>query len=142
MSSGTTLTGVVQHLRSQVGDTADAELLTRYATAGDGEAFAAVVRRYGGLVLGVARRQLADADRADDVFQATFLALARSADRLAGQTPLANWLYTVALRQARKVRGRDFRRETVERAVPVRAESSSDPLEEISGRELLRVIDE
>jgi RNA polymerase sigma factor (sigma-70 family) len=143
MSSGQTLTGVIRHIRTQAGDEpADVELLSRYTRAGDEAAFAAVVRRYGGLVLGVARRQLADPDRADDVFQATFLALARSATRLANRPTLANWLYTVALRQARKARGRDFRREAVERAAPSRPEAGTDPLDEITGRELLRVVDE
>src|SRR5262245_31231670 len=107
MSSGNALTGVIRQIRSGAGtEPTDEELLTRYVRgaadgrgASDGEeAFAAVVRRYGGLVLGVARRQLADIQQADDVFQATFLALARKAGGLTRRTPLANWLYTVALR--------------------------------------------
>src|SRR5437764_5337095 len=102
MDSTTALTGVMRQLRQPAADVPDGELLAGYARRGDEAAFAAVVRRYSGLVLGVARRQLADRDQAEDVFQATFLALARAADRLAGQAPLANWLYTVALRQARK----------------------------------------
>jgi Sigma-70 region 2 len=53
---------------------ADPDLLDGYAREHDQEAFAALVRRYGPLVLGVALRQLADRHRAEDVFQATFLA--------------------------------------------------------------------
>src|SRR5262245_45925277 len=102
MSSPATLPGAIRHLRSHAGDAPDTELLDRYARSGDEAAFAALVARYGALVLGVARRQLADRQRAEDVFQATFLALARSADRLGRRATLANWLYTVALRQARK----------------------------------------
>src|SRR5437763_927069 len=34
----------------------DAALLTRFARSGDGRAFAALVERYGGMVLGVCRR--------------------------------------------------------------------------------------
>src|SRR5437763_15485059 len=115
MNSATTLTGVIRHLHPPAGGATDGELLDRYARGGDEAAFAALVRRYGGLVLGVARRQLAGPQRADDVFQATFLALARAAGRLRGNTPPANWLYTVALRQARQARARDRRRETLER---------------------------
>lgn len=138
MTTSSAVAGVVRHL-SAASD--DAELLARYVMAGDEAAFAAVVGRYGGLVLGVARRQLADAGRAEDVFQATFLALARAAGRLRRQTPLANWLYTVALRQARKARYRDARRDSAERAAPA-APPSGDPLADISGRELLRVVDD
>ena len=142
METGTILTGVIRHLHAQADDAAaDADLLARYAHRRDEAAFAAVVRRYGGLVLGVAGRQLPDRDAADDVFQATFLALARSAGRLGRRTPLANWLYTVALRQARKARVRAARR-TEHESTHAPPAASPDPLAEISGRELLRVVDE
>jgi RNA polymerase sigma factor (sigma-70 family) len=107
MNSATNLTSVIRRLRATAaGRPTDAELLAGYTRQGDERAFATLVQRYGGLVLGVARRQLADHQQAEDVFQATFLALARSANRLDSKTPLANWLYTVALRQARKLRDR------------------------------------
>ncbi len=143
MSSGNALTGVIRQIRSETGgELTDAELLDRYARAGDEDAFTAVVRRYGGLVLGVARRQLADHQQAEDVFQATFLALARTAARLGGRPTLTNWLYTVALRQARKARSRAARRETLEHSALPLSESNADPLDEITGRELLQVVDE
>src|SRR5262249_40216680 len=82
---------------------ADGELLARFVRLRDEAAFAELVRRHGGLV-GVARRQLGGRDRADDVFQATFLALARRARRLRRSESLVNWLYTVALREASKTR--------------------------------------
>src|SRR4051794_27082750 len=117
-----TLAGVIRQAASRA-EADDAELLSHYILNGDESAFADLVKRYGGLVLGVARRQLADSHRADDVFQATFLALARSAAKLGTQTPLANWLFTVALRQARKLRGRESRRVTVERSASFQIES-------------------
>ncbi|HVL13516.1 MAG TPA: sigma-70 family RNA polymerase sigma factor [Gemmata sp.] len=142
MSSTAALPDVIRRLRSEAGETAsDSDLLGRYARTGDQAAFSALVARYGPLVLGVARRQLANRQRAEDVFQATFLALARAAARLGRRPTLANWLYTVALRQARKTRGRDARREERECAAPPPA-AGTDPLDEITGRELLRVIDE
>ncbi|HUR55694.1 MAG TPA: sigma-70 family RNA polymerase sigma factor, partial [Gemmataceae bacterium] len=140
MSSGADLTGVIRHLQAN-DSVPDSELLTRYTRHRDEAAFAAVVERYGGLVLGVARRQLAGNQNADDVFQATFLALARSANRLSEHIPLANWLYTVALRQARKARARESRRATVEQSLPPRP-PTGDPLDAITGRDLLRLIDE
>jgi RNA polymerase sigma factor (sigma-70 family) len=141
MSSGNALAGLVRQVRARDGgEAADGELLERYVRTGDGDAFAALVQRYGSLVLGVARRQLAG-PQAEDVFQATFLALARAAGRLGSRPVLTNWLYTVALRQARKARARASRRESVERALPALG-TGTDPLDEITGRELLRVIDE
>ena len=140
MSSGNSLAGLVRQVRSRDEEAADGELLARYARAGEEAAFTALVRRYGGLVLGVARRQLAGT-QADDVFQATFLALARAAGRLGNRPTLVNWLYTVALRQSRKARVRASRRETIERSAPHPA-GGSDPLDEITGRELLQVIDD
>ena len=149
MNVETRVSGVIRGLTVGRGDTAtDAELLTRYASRGDQAAFAALVRRYGGLVLGVARRQLADRQQAEDVFQATFLALARSAGRLGTDGVLANWLYTVAVRQARKARARFARfarfarRAELERAAPAARPDQADPLAAMSGRELVQAIDD
>jgi RNA polymerase sigma factor (sigma-70 family) len=142
MSSGEALKGVVQHLRAQLGDAAtDLELLTRYAQGHDEAAFAALVRRHRGLVYGVACRHLADRQLAEDVFQATFLALARSASRLGRPASLVNWLYTVALRLARKARLRAARRAARERTLAARSSPPPDPLAAMSGRELLGLID-
>jgi RNA polymerase sigma factor (sigma-70 family) len=142
MRSTADLTGVIRHLRAPVGDgPGDPELLDRYARGHDQAAFATLVRRYGPLVLGVARRQLAERHRAEDVFQATFLALARSAAKLGGRPVLANWLYVVALRQARKARAQVARNEALERAAPPRLRGG-DPLAEITGRELVQAIDD
>ena len=143
MSSGENLQGVVRKLREQLGgETADVDLLARYAERRDEAAFAALVRRYGGLVFGLACRQLPDRHEAEDVFQATFLALARSASRLGRQGSLANWLYTVALRLARKARLRAARRAAREQGAASRPAPSPDPLAEMTGRELVHVLDE
>ncbi|AWM39507.1 ECF RNA polymerase sigma-E factor [Gemmata obscuriglobus] len=143
MSSDANLTHVVRLLPSPHGaHHGDPELLDRYVRERDQDAFAILVRRYGPLVFGVARRQLADRHRCEDVFQATFLALARSAARLGGRPALTNWLYTVALRLARKVRAQEFRSNTAENAEPADAAFERDPLAEITGRELVRVVDD
>lgn len=78
------LSAVTRHLRSLVetnglADAADADLLDRFADRSDEAAFAALLRRHGPMVLAVGRRILAREHDVEDVFQATFLLLARQA---------------------------------------------------------------
>ena len=72
------------------------------------------VARHGPMVLGVCRQFLGDRHHAEDVFQAVFLVLARRARSIRDPDLLGNWLYGVALRTARKVRGRLARRRKTE----------------------------
>src|SRR5262245_2980969 len=104
------MTAVLHHLRATLahgpgGPSADAELLGRYVAAGDGEAFAEIVRRHGPLVWAVCRDRLPPAD-AEDAFQATFLVLARKAGGIAKRTSLASWLSGVARRVVLQARRR------------------------------------
>ena len=134
MATGATLTGLVQYLRRQCGDgPTDGELLARFVRWRDEAAFADLVGRHGRLVLGVARRHLPDRQAAEDVVQATFLALARSAARLGRLPSLVNWLYVVAVRQARKARLRFARRSASLERLP-QPSTPGDPLDEVSGR--------
>lgn len=93
----------------------DSALLAAYRDRGDEAAFAELVKRYGPMVFGVCRRQLARREDAEDAFQATFLYLARTSTPLDPDRPFAAWLYTVAYRSAVKTRHRRDRREEVER---------------------------
>src|SRR5262249_41358360 len=71
----------------------DATLLTRWVGQRDEAAFADLVARHGPMVLGVCRRVLGDAQHAEDVFQATFLVLARRAANLRRPEALPGFLY-------------------------------------------------
>lgn len=87
----------------------DRQLLERFA-AGDEAAFTVLVDRYGGLVMGVCRRVLRHIQDAEDAFQATFLVLARKADKVAWQVSVANWLHGVAYRVSVRIRSEKARR--------------------------------
>jgi RNA polymerase sigma factor (sigma-70 family) len=98
---------LLRHLDSR---DSDRELLQRYATGGDEDAFARLVDRHGELVRRICVRVLGDAHLADDAFQATFLLLARKAGSLADADAVGSWLFGVARRISLATRRRQGRR--------------------------------
>ncbi len=108
-----------------VGQQDDPELIGRFV-AGSEAAFAALVERHGALVRRVALEVLGDRDGAEDVFQATFLVLARKARRIERPEALAAWLHGVAHRVASKARVQAARRKKHEAAAASRAGRSDD----------------
>lgn len=102
-------------LRGDVGAILDGELVGRYVAERDEAAFAELVRRHGGMVLGVCRRVVGNLDDANDAFQATFLVLARKAAEIAPPDAVGNWLYGVAYRTALDARKKAARRHVHER---------------------------
>src|SRR5688572_19124816 len=105
--------------RDAVGTLPDPDLVRRFAADRDPAAFAVLVRRHGPLVWGVCRNLLpADAD-AEDAFQATFLALVRSAGSVRQTQTLGPWLHGVAYRVAMKVRRAAARRRQREQVAAV-----------------------
>jgi RNA polymerase sigma factor (sigma-70 family) len=123
---------------------ADATLLTRWIEQRDQQAFAALMARHGPMVLGVCRRLLGDVHEAEDVFQAVFLVLARRASCVRRPEALAGFLHAVAVRLARKARAGKHRRQRIETNVEIPEPISlqSHPLDVLSGRELLALLDE
>src|SRR5260370_17287400 len=90
---------VIRRLRELAADeAADHQLLQRFTLHHDDDAFAALVRRYGRLVCSVCRAVLHNEHDIEDVFQATFLVLARKAASIRKRDALASWLYAVAYR--------------------------------------------
>ncbi|HEX5269029.1 MAG TPA: sigma-70 family RNA polymerase sigma factor, partial [Gemmataceae bacterium] len=142
----TTQAGIVlRHIRGlAVADAStrqgDRQLLERFTARRDEAAFAALVRRHGPMVHGVCRRVLGDAHDADDAFQATFLVLAGRAASVGKAESLGGWLYRVAYNTALKARARAAARRRREQRAGERY--CPDPLSEVSGRELLGVLDE
>src|SRR5436305_886400 len=122
----------------------DCQLLERFAVHRDEQAFAALVRRHGALVLGVCRRVLARAEDCEDVFQATFLTLARKAATVAWQESVGGWLHEVAYRLARKAKADVARRSAHEREAAIRRPGGSraSGAAEAAVRELAVMIDE
>ena len=84
--------------RDPMGTMPDPDLLHRFVVERDQTAFAVLVRRHGPLVWGVCRNLLpADAD-AEDAFQATFLALVRSANSIRKTEAVGGWLAAIEWR--------------------------------------------
>jgi RNA polymerase sigma factor (sigma-70 family) len=97
----------------------DDELVNRYAREQDEAAFTELVRRHGPMVLSVCRRVLRNSADADDVFQATFMVLARRAGAIRPASAVGPWLHGVALRTAKEAGRRAARRRAKEhRVVP------------------------
>ncbi len=124
---------------SATADTTDQELLSRF-TAGDEKAFAALVNRHSGLVLGVCRRVLPTVQDAEDACQAVFLILARQSGRRTWQPSISNWLFTTARRVAAKANRTASRRRKREAQTTPTATASA--LDQMTGREAFAVLDE
>jgi RNA polymerase sigma factor (sigma-70 family) len=120
-------------------DLSDGELLGRFVD-GDQAAFAALVARHAGMVLGVCRRALPTMQDAEDACQATFLVLLQKARSQRWQPCVANYLYAVARRLAARVRRGAERRCLRERRA---ARPEGVPgLEQMSAREAFGMLDE
>jgi RNA polymerase sigma factor (sigma-70 family) len=121
-------------------DATDRQLLERFAAHRDGDAFAALLRRHGPMVLGVCRRVLNDPHDAEDAFQVTFLVLARKASALSRPELLGNWLFGVARRTALRARAAAAARRAVELS-EVHDVPTPDPLTDLLWRDLRPVLD-
>jgi RNA polymerase sigma factor (sigma-70 family) len=115
----------------------DGQLLARFAATRDEAAFTALLRRHGGMVLGVAQRVVGHVQDAEDVFQATFLVLARRAGSVAQGEAVGNWLYGVAYRTALQARAANLRRQAREQQVEKMPHPLVLPEEPLDWRPLL-----
>jgi RNA polymerase sigma-70 factor (ECF subfamily) len=133
----------------------DRQLLERFVARREESAFAALIGRHGPGVLALCRRVLGNEHDAEDVFQATFLTLARKAAVVPWQESIAPWLRAVAGRLALAARSAAGRRRCREaplgalaedgededrQGLPERYHPQADPLAEVARRELRRVL--
>lgn len=141
----TSTTRVLAHLRhwlvrTRPDPTPDSALLHRFLRTRDDAAFALLVDRHGPMVLGTARRIVGDYHLAEDVFQATFLTLARRAAGLRRPASLPAWLHQTTCNLALSaLRARQRRRRAEAEASDRSAvEIPDDP----GSREHLALLDE
>ena len=110
----------------------DGQLLDRFVSSREQAAFAALVQRHSGLVLGVCRRILGHEQDAEDAFQATFLVLAKKAASIRRSEALASWLHGVAHGVAHRVALR-ARREAGRRRLGLVDDASVEKLVQCPG---------
>ncbi len=122
----------------QLADHTDNELLVLYVDHRSEAAFNQLVARHSAMVLNVCLSVVSDRNRAEDAFQATFLALIRHARRLRNSPSFAGWLYRVAFRAALKSlkqpRLESQQTEMVEPYIEI------DPLHQLATREVIQSV--
>src|SRR5262245_17581106 len=116
----------------------DQELLDRYTMARDEAAFKAIVRRHGPVVMRVCQGLLRQDADAEDVFQATFMLLARKAGSV--KSHLGAWLHKVAHDLALDMRRKHQRQQAHEPRPALR--TMPTPLAEVTGQELVAALHE
>ncbi len=125
------------------GDVSDAELLGMWVACRHEEAFTALVARHGAMVHRTCRAVLGDAHAAEDAAQAAFVVLARKAHAVRPAAGVAAWLHGVARRVALKARAGFSRRPPSEEGLGEEPVAPlADPLDELTARELLALLDE
>jgi RNA polymerase sigma factor (sigma-70 family) len=133
---------VLQQLRKlatieAMSEVSDGQLLLRYLANREEAAFAALLHRHGAMVWRVCHRILRHRQNAEDVFQATFLTLARKAASIRKATSVASWLHGVSYHLARQLQA-ELARQRRGDARP----AAKDPAETASANELQAVLDE
>jgi RNA polymerase sigma factor (sigma-70 family) len=119
------------------GGVSDSLLLQRFLTQRDETAFEVLVWRHAGLVLEVCSRCLLQSQDTEDVFQATFLALARKAGSIRNGQALGGWLARIASRVVLRLRTRSAREVSSSTIPDPVAPAAGDPAVDSDLRRLL-----
>lgn len=110
--------------------TDDRQLLRAYAEQRSHEAFATLAAKYADMVFRTALRRTRDRELAEDVTQAVFIVLARSAGTLRAKESIAGWLHQTAVFAAGNALRAEERRKRHERnAARIDLSETSDDLE-------------
>ncbi len=127
MTEGTLATAQTQVARHQDADLAAIER----ASAGDGSAFEALVRKYQSWVFTLAHRMLGDRAEAEDMAQEIFLKVYRALPQFEGKSTFSTWLYTIATNHCLShLESRRRRPRLQEMIRSARTEGNPDPVED------------
>src|SRR3954451_13223515 len=105
----------------------DHDLLRQYVRDGSNPAFSELVRRYLDAVYSAALRQVRSTALAEEISQAVFLDLSKSAATIKSGQPLIAWLYLVTRRTAIDTLRRESRRQKREQTASEIAAMKSNP---------------
>ena len=122
--------------------TPDWLLLRRYAKDNSQDAFAELTARYLNLVYSVSLREVHDPDMAQDVTQAVFLLLARTAPSFRSKTALPGWLFRTARFAAQNARTREGRRRHYEEKAAQMMQQRQEGNEEAAWGEIEPVLNQ
>ena len=108
----------------------DVNLLQRYASGRDTEAFALLVRQYQRFVFATCRRRLQSTADVEDAVQETFLRLAQNAGRI--NSNVGGWLHRCAMNTATDLNRRRTTRTRHESAAAIPSDAASDAQRELA----------
>jgi RNA polymerase sigma factor (sigma-70 family) len=121
----------------------DAELLALYINGGDRGALELLIKRFAPMVASVCRLTVSDPASAEDAFQATFLILLKSANKIRRGTSIGAWLHGVAYRTACRIRTSRKKQLSNQstREVITHRDPDDDPITELARRMELDALD-
>jgi RNA polymerase sigma-70 factor (ECF subfamily) len=125
--------------RSDANDANDNRLLVEGLRRGDREAFREVYARYAGPTFGFLARLCGARDRAEDLHQETWMAVARTAARLDAESDLAAWIFTIARNQFRSAQ-RSLARLRARESVPPPSPLAVHPHDDPAARDLEKAL--
>ena len=107
-----------RQFRAKIDPVTDEQLLLDYRKTGNRELYAQLVYRYERELFSYLRRYLGNAEMAEDVFQAAFLAVHLKCETFQEGRRFRPWLYTIATNAAIDARRRNKRHRTVSLDTP------------------------
>ncbi len=107
-----------RQLKAKSDSVTDEQLILEYRQTGDRELYAQLVYRYERELFSYLRRYLGNAEMAEDVFQATFLAIHMKCELFEEGRRFRPWMYTIATNAAIDASRRNKRHKTISLDTP------------------------